>query len=101
MSKKHTIDTYDFNVCNDFIVYIINNDASIFDYSGNSNDQHMVDEWLKTTTEGIKSEYGSRLISYHWSVGSDANDTTYFKRCDITGLYADCINLKLNVLLKH
>ena len=79
--KKHEIIINEF-----YLSYIFNGDASCFDYSGNEEEQGLVDDFINELVQ----EYGRG----HFAIQSDDDYIeSEFTRCDVTGLYASCVAL--------
>ena len=80
--------TYEFNIVADFLPYIINGDATTFDYWGDFETQEHIDWWLDKNTK--------ELGSGHYSVSDEWGES--FSICDITGVYGNCVVLQYTVM---
>lgn len=79
---------YKFTIAADFLPYIINGDATTFDYWGDFKTPEHIDWWLAKNTK--------ELGSGHYSVPDDCSEN--FTTCDITGVYGNCVTIEYVVL---
>lgn len=80
---------FEFNIAADYLPYIINGDASIFDYFGDDELQEHLDWWLDKNTRDLGAG--------HYSV-TEEEYSDNFKTCDITGSFANCVTITYTVM---
>lgn len=84
------MEIYKFNVCADYVPYIINGDATIFDYYdiyADEEHEHL-DWWLDKNTR--------ELGVGHYGLADDSS--AEFRLCDVTGVYGNCVTITYTVM---
>ncbi|MNK49861.1 hypothetical protein D3C87_687260 [compost metagenome] len=81
-------DHYEFKVAGFYLAAMINGD-----YSGMSSDECMAYRTFERNAFAVAKESG--LTVGHWSADSDECDNPGFTTCAVSGLYADCVLVKL------
>lgn len=86
---------YEFTIAADYLPYIINGDASIFDYFGDyaGEEQEHLDWWLDKNTNELGVGHYSPVIEC-----SDGELIDGFMTCDVTGAYCNCVLVEYVVM---
>lgn len=65
-----------------YLAYLINGDASVFDYYDDEVSQSLLDD--------LEHDLYTELGAGHFDVDYDSFESTTFRRCDATGAYMEC-----------